>query len=126
VQPDLATVVLLVCFILITGSGMAQGRRQMVESDQDGVASQVGLSQLKTQGASNANVMFTANLSLRSVPTVVQPLSPVFSKGRGFVGAMYTYSNIKQVPWIIPCFTPHDRFDNQCRDLHPSNLFEQC
>jgi hypothetical protein len=69
---------------------MAQGRRQMVESDQDGVASQVGFSQLKTQGASNANMMFTANLALRSIPTIVQPLSPVFSKGRGFVGVMYT------------------------------------
>jgi hypothetical protein len=69
---------------------MAQGRRQMMESDQDGVASQVGFSQLKAQGASNANMMFTANLELRSVPTIVQPLSPVFSKGRGFVGAKYT------------------------------------
>ncbi len=72
------------------GSGMAQGTRQMVESDQYGVASQVGFSQLKAQGASNANMMFTANLALRSVPTIMQPLSPVFSKGRGFVGAMYT------------------------------------
>jgi len=74
VQPDLATVVFLVCFILITGSGMAQGTRQMVESDQYGVASQVGFSQLKAQGASNANMMFTANLALsdeRSKPDVL-------------------------------------------------------